>query len=98
MVGIFDASMTVLSMSDIHMIVRAAWERTFTDSQIRDDSDFFLLGGDSIAAAMLLLTITEMTGVEIQLSELYANSSLVELTSLIERMIAPEQRPHDESG
>jgi aryl carrier-like protein len=64
-------------------VIRDTWETLLQKYGFGDEEDFFVLGGDSMLGMMMLMSLTEHTGREFTLSDLYENSTLAELTALV---------------
>ena len=73
--------MAMASMSDL--LVRKIWGKVL-NKQITDDSiNFFLEGGDSLSAGLLLQYLNEQLALELTPAELYANPNLQAMQRLV---------------
>jgi len=75
---------------DVYSRLAGLWSSILgtSPSAYGDDSDFLLLGGTSLQAALLINRIRSTFGIEISLLTLYANSTLMALTAAIEKSLA----------
>lgn len=60
------------------------WQELFGIEEIGTQDDFFDLGGHSILAVQMLIRIRDSFGLEIELSKLFQQSTLAEISRLIE--------------
>lgn len=71
------------------------WSSFVKDVDIRWDSDFFSLGGNSLSAAQMLMRIRRLFGLDISLAEFFEATRFDELTQLFVRKLAPSPAsPH----
>jgi acyl carrier protein len=65
--------------------VRAMWTDILSREDIDAESDFFVLGGDSLAATVLMVYVEETFGVALDPAEIFENPSLAAIASTIIR-------------
>jgi hypothetical protein len=59
------------------------WKTLLHIPDIHGDTDFFAVGGDSLLGAMLVSSIAEMAGVEIDIMDLFENPTLSQQAALV---------------
>jgi hypothetical protein len=59
------------------------WKKLLHIVEIQGDTDFFAVGGDSLLGAMLVGSIAEMAGVEIDIMDLFENPTLAQQVALV---------------
>lgn len=69
-------------------IVRKIWQNTLEIENIKDNDHFFLLGGDSLLASIVALSIGETIDSEIYAIDLYENPILNEFADLVDQRSA----------
>ena len=62
------------------------WKSVLKAPKVDMHSDFFALGGDSLAATRLSAGIEQAVGVELQLEDLYENPTVKALAGVVERL------------
>ena len=73
--------MAMESMSDL--LVRQIWGKVLNRQLTDDNVNFFLEGGDSLLAGLLLQYLNEQLTLEITPAELYANPNLQAMQKLV---------------
>ncbi|GAA3437546.1 condensation domain-containing protein [Kutzneria kofuensis] len=71
--------------SDVTESVAGLWAKALKAPDVRADSDYFALGGTSIAGIGLLREIESRFGARLTFADLYANRTVGELAALIEQ-------------
>jgi acyl carrier protein len=79
------------SLASISEMLANVWTEVLGVSVTPGD-DFFALGGDSIAAIQVMLPISQMIGIEVPPTLIYAHTTLEQLAVEIERLLV-ESRP-----
>ena len=72
-----DADGVVRTPTPLETALRALWTTTLRHTSVGLDDDFFMLGGDSLRGAKLLMHVRAAFGVELQVQSLFAESSTV---------------------
>ena len=70
--------------------LRAIWQRLLPVGAVGLDEDFFNLGGDSLLAAQMLVTVERELGVTIPMGELVHARTIRDLARVIARLDAPQ--------
>lgn len=65
--------------------LRRAWLKVLPDTEISDDTSFFVVGGDSMLGSMLMQALSELTKQDFTLADLYENPTFGKLLDLISR-------------
>jgi hypothetical protein len=68
--------------------IREIWQKLLHLSEIQQDTDFFAAGGDSILGAMLIGSIAEITGIEMDIMDVFENPTLAQQTALIAKAVS----------
>lgn len=63
--------------------IREVWQRILCRTDIQGESDFFAVGGDSVLGAMLMASIADMSGTEMDVMDLYENPTLEQQAHLL---------------
>jgi acyl carrier protein len=63
--------------------LKSLWSGVLNGASILPDSDFFELGGDSLAAMNLLFALEKKLGVELHIATLYENSSFSAFSDVV---------------
>ncbi|MDC7221509.1 MAG: beta-ketoacyl synthase N-terminal-like domain-containing protein [Spirochaetales bacterium] len=71
--------------------LKEIWQQTFGISEIKDESDFFELGGDSILAVRLCDTLNKTFNKSISLGKLFAAKTFFEQLQLIEDSVSDSE-------
>lgn len=79
------------SRDDVESLLIDLWQRTLGISRIGVRDNYFDLGGDSLAAIDMLLSIQTTSGVRLSLEQLFQCPTIMELTELINRERHKEQ-------
>ena len=66
-------------------ILRNIWKNTLEIENIEDNDHFFILGGDSFLASIIVLTIADTMELDITLLDLYENPTLIEFSNRLEQ-------------
>lgn len=66
-------------------ILRKIWQTTLEVENIKDNDNFFFLGGDSMLASIVTLSIAETIVSDISLLDLYENPTLQKFSDLVDR-------------
>ncbi len=76
-------------VSETELKIRKAFAEVlnFSIDEVKSDSDFFALGGESLSAGHLLSLIRRDMGVRIPVDQLFTSSKVLELCSLVEKII-----------
>ena len=72
----------------VNEVARKAWVEAL-DTFVEDTSDFFELGGDSMAAVSIVTEMGELLGCEIDIALLYSNSALGDFATAVTAASAP---------
>ena len=72
-----DAAAPAVAMSPMETALAALWASVLRLSAVSADADFFMLGGDSLRGAQLLLQVRTAFGVELPLRALFADARTV---------------------
>lgn len=72
-----------MSSVDYQAIVTAAYNRSFPDEVINEDSDFFELGGDSLTVVSMCAYIEELVGFTLPPSILMYQPTVSELAEAL---------------
>lgn len=74
------------SMSNTSIVVRDIISKLLDidSGSITDDSDFFLLGGNSLLLGRLVYMVRKETGVGLEVSSLFSNSTVASIAALID--------------
>ena len=67
-------------------ILRKMWQNALGVANIEDDDNFFFLGGDSMLASIVTLSISETMHSDISLLDLYENPTLKQIAKLVVQM------------
>jgi acyl carrier protein len=70
-------------LADIAAQLREIWSEVLHRDDIRDDSDFFALGGSSIAAVHLAAVAQEHLGIEVDAIEVVLNPLFSDFAAVI---------------
>ena len=77
--------------STVKETVRGIWEELLSDSSFADDDDFFEIGGSSLMIMRMINRIKKLYGVDLEFDDIDDNSTVDDLSALIEsRMAAAE--------
>lgn len=74
-------------------LLSGIWQRVLQVTDVEPDSNFFDLGGDSLLAISLLLTIERETGRKLPITAIYDAQTLAEQALLLEEEPVPEFSP-----
>ena len=66
-------------------ILRYMWENALEIEGIEDNDNFFILGGDSMLASIVTLSIAEAIVSDISLLDLYENPTLKQFANLVDQ-------------
>jgi acyl carrier protein len=72
-----DGAASAAAMSPIQTALAALWASVLRLPAVSADADFFMLGGDSLRGAQLLLQVRAAFGVELPLKALFAEARTV---------------------
>ncbi|KAL4865902.1 hypothetical protein BDV12DRAFT_210788 [Aspergillus spectabilis] len=75
----------VKSDSDAKSAIKSLWKEILNAPSIDDDADFLALGATSLQSAKLIASIRKRLDVLISMQDLYKNSSLPDLLTLIDK-------------
>ncbi|MBY8338858.1 phosphopantetheine-binding protein [Streptomyces spinosirectus] len=64
------------------------YERVLRVGDVRQDDDFFVLGGTSLSAIELLDTITDELGVRVPVGDFYRATGVAELADVVDARVA----------
>lgn len=82
--------------SDVRRVIGTqvfeAWRAVFAERQVRADSDFFALGGDSMMAVAVASEIEARTGIALPLRMLFENATVERLSGAIADSMASLER------
>ncbi len=73
----------------IEQIIIATWRDLIGIAEIERDTDFFMLGGDSLVASLAAARFTEIFGVEIPLRLTFEYPTVSALAAAIEEILSP---------
>jgi hypothetical protein len=73
--------------------VREVWQNLLHISDIKRETDFFAVGGDSLLGAMLAEAVSEMAGVEVDIMDLFENPTLAQQAALVIKNAVREPSP-----
>jgi acyl carrier protein len=68
--------------------IRSIWERQLILSDIRDDDDFFQLGGHSLIMQRIQIDIKDELGTEVPMDELFRFPTIAEISKWIDQALA----------
>jgi acyl carrier protein len=80
----------------VEAMVAGIWSSVLGVTTVRDDSDFFDLGGNSLVAVQLIAQIREATGVRLPMRAIFETPTVAEMAAIITTMKgepAAEQQP-----
>ncbi|GCE13512.1 type I polyketide synthase [Tengunoibacter tsumagoiensis] len=77
-------------ISVIEEIIIATWSELIGALQIERETDFFLLGGDSLVASLVIARFTEILDVEVPLRFIFEHPIVSELAIAIEELLSEE--------
>jgi amino acid adenylation domain-containing protein/non-ribosomal peptide synthase protein (TIGR01720 family) len=80
---------------DLHQRIAAIWAEHLHIEQVADDDNFFLLGGNSIAATQVMARLRDVLGLELNLRLLFEAPSLAEFSAEVARQQASGARRQD---
>jgi thioesterase domain-containing protein/acyl carrier protein len=89
----FSAPCESSAQSGYMALLSGIWQRVLQVTDVEPDSNFFDLGGDSLLAISLLLTIERETGRKLPITAIYDAQTLAEQALLLEEEPAPEFSP-----
>lgn len=79
----------------IESLLYGIWEEVLGHSTFGVDSDFFALGGDSLAAGQVLARLRAQLEIEIRLSDFFQHSTLRTLALVVEEVLFAELEASD---
>jgi acyl carrier protein len=68
--------------------IRTIWKRQLNLPDIKDDDDFFDLGGHSLIMHRIQVDIKDEIGIEVPMDELFRFPSIAEISGRIEQALA----------
>lgn len=68
---------------DIAMVVRQEWERHLGAPPTAGEENFFAAGGNSLQAAELMMSLSEVFGKRLRLALLVSNPAFTQLTEAV---------------
>lgn len=80
-----------MGREQLKQVVVSVWSEFLGSDALRPDSDFFELGGDSIAALNMLFALGSELGVELPPGALFENSTLGGFTAFVEEALTSER-------
>jgi amino acid adenylation domain-containing protein len=85
-------------VSAVHERLTGMWRDILRVPKVDDDDDFFALGGNSLAATRLIFRIRDAFAVDLPLTSLYDDPTLVATVRVIEAMRPPGAPADERSG
>ncbi|MFD6156426.1 type I polyketide synthase [Nocardia sp. NPDC060256] len=77
--------------------IRDIWANLLGIPDVRDDQDFFQLGGHSLLGTQVIARIREALGVDLPASALFDTPTIATLAESVEELLAAQRQPRQES-
>ena len=74
-----------MTNEEAEFAIRKIWRKLLHVDEIRGETSFFEVGGDSLLGAALIESIAEMAGVELDIMDLFENPTLADQAALVAR-------------
>lgn len=81
-----------LSRTDVLNVLIGIWAEVLTADNVSRHSDFFMLGGDSVAATVMMVRIEEEWGILLDPIEIFDASVLEDFAEIVARALGSEQQ------
>lgn len=72
---------------EVDVIVSDIWQKILVTTDLDAEGNFFLLGGDSMSAAMMIQLLWEETDLALTLADLYEHPGLGDLQAFVTRQL-----------
>lgn len=76
------------TLTDAERVFGELWAEVLGCASLRSDANFFMLGGNSIAAVRMMARISELFGVELELREIFETPNLKAFADKVTRAVA----------
>jgi phthiocerol/phenolphthiocerol synthesis type-I polyketide synthase E len=73
----------IVTEEEAKCAIGEVWKELLHTSDIQGETDFFAIGGDSLLGAMLIGSIADMAGVEMDIMDLFENPTLAQQVALV---------------
>lgn len=77
--------------SDVAAMITGLWQKILRREDFGTEDNFFLLGGDSMSAAMLIQQLWEEAHLKLTLLDLYEHASLKDLQVFVTQQLETDQ-------
>lgn len=72
-----------MTINELETVIRSAWQSALSLESIGANDDFILLGGDSLAAAHISMSLSDDLGVEVSILAVFDYPTITSLASFI---------------